>query len=261
MWDRWLQRIEAVVERQQRVAPESDDNRLFLHGQHCRSCLPGTGRKIGNRGPLLPFGDGFLVHPVAPAKALQAAASATSRCDQARRHTGKAGLDLATRPFLTQHNRATLIAAHDVERVLADIDTSHGNCRVHCLGHGVLLVSWRPWPAYRWRGEHGRTIPLTDISPLGPTPQNALRLGLLLPCGPATLIPDIRYWGRRDFARMASEAELSQRQADDVYSLGGRSKVFRCAPFDMSRPVFELIAGDALVQFFDRHHPASLGKL
>src|SRR5260221_59700 len=65
---------------------------------------------------------------------------------------GKAGLDLATRPLLTQHNRATLIVAHDVERVLADIDTNHGNCSVLCLGHGVLLVL-TPLPSfYCWRG-------------------------------------------------------------------------------------------------------------
>jgi hypothetical protein len=26
-------------------------------------------------------------------------------------------------------------------------------------------LSWRPWPAYRWRGqEHGRTIPLADLA-------------------------------------------------------------------------------------------------
>jgi hypothetical protein len=42
----------------------------------------------------------------------------------------KRPLDLATRPFLTQYDRATLIVAHDVERVLADIDTNHGNCSV-----------------------------------------------------------------------------------------------------------------------------------
>ena len=28
--------------------------------------------------------------------------------------------------------------AHDVERVLADIDTNHGKCTVQCLGHGVF---------------------------------------------------------------------------------------------------------------------------
>ena len=33
-------------------------------------------------------------------------------------------IDLTRRPFLTQHNGTTLIVAHDVERVLADIDTA-----------------------------------------------------------------------------------------------------------------------------------------
>src|SRR6478735_723777 len=33
-------------------------------------------------------------------------------------------IDLTTRPFLTQHNGTTLIVAHDVERVLSDIDTA-----------------------------------------------------------------------------------------------------------------------------------------
>ena len=69
----------------------------------------------------------------------------------------------ATRPFLTQYNRATLIVAHDVERVLADIDTNHGNCSVQCLGHGVLLIL-APLASLSLAGrEHGRTIPLTDI--------------------------------------------------------------------------------------------------
>jgi len=65
--------------------------------------------------------------------------------DEARRYVGKAGLDLATRPFLTQHNGTTLIVAYDVERILADIDTNHGNRSVECLGHGVLLVLGAPF--------------------------------------------------------------------------------------------------------------------
>ena len=82
--------------------------------------------------------------------------------DQARRHIGKAGLDLATRPFLTQHNRATLIVAHDVERVLADIDTNHGNCSVLCLGHGVLLVL-TPLASLSLRGGARPDHPLPDM--------------------------------------------------------------------------------------------------
>src|SRR4029079_11635203 len=89
--------------------------------------------------------------------------------DQARRHVGKAGLDLATRPFLTQHNRATLIVAHDVERVLADIDTNHGNCSVLCLGHGVLLVLTPLASLSLVEREHGRTIPLTEVEQQLPT--------------------------------------------------------------------------------------------
>src|SRR5258708_33512513 len=91
--------------------------------------------------------------------------------DQARRHVGKAGLDLATRPFLTQHNRATLIVAHDVERVLADIDTNHGNCSVLCLGHGVLLVL-TPLPSFDcWRGGGtGGPSPYGDLRRRRPPP-------------------------------------------------------------------------------------------
>src|SRR6266404_947606 len=54
--------------------------------------------------------------------------------------------------------------AHDVERVLADIDTNHGNCSVQCLGHGVLLVL-TPLPSILLLAgqEHGRTIPLAEV--------------------------------------------------------------------------------------------------
>ena len=71
-------------------------------------------------------------------------ADAGLHADQARRHVGKAGLHLAARPLLTQHNGTALIVAHDVERVLADIDADHGDCSVECLGHGVLLVFGAP---------------------------------------------------------------------------------------------------------------------
>src|SRR5260370_17461404 len=93
------------------------------------------------------------------------------------RHGGilaKRALDLATRPFLTQHNRATLIVAHDVERVLADIDTNHGNCSVECLGHGVLLVLV-PLASLSLAGRaQGRARPITASARLSllplPTP-------------------------------------------------------------------------------------------
>jgi hypothetical protein len=53
---------------------------------------------------------------------------------------------------------------HDVERVLADIDTNHGNFSVECLGHGVLLV-FVPLASLSLAGrEHGRTIPLADFA-------------------------------------------------------------------------------------------------
>ena len=65
MRDRRLQSIEAVIERQQRVAPEGDDDRLFLDGEHRRSWLLRSGRQVGDRGPSLPLCNGLLVDPIA----------------------------------------------------------------------------------------------------------------------------------------------------------------------------------------------------
>src|SRR5258707_15563986 len=59
--------------------------------------------------------------------------------DQAGWHVGKPRFHLATRPFLPQHDGATLIETDDVERVLADIDTDHGDHTVEFSSHGVLL--------------------------------------------------------------------------------------------------------------------------
>jgi hypothetical protein len=54
-------------------------------------------------------------------------ADAGFHADQARWQVGKSRLQLATRPFLPQYDRTTLILAHQVKRVLADVDADHGD--------------------------------------------------------------------------------------------------------------------------------------
>jgi hypothetical protein len=54
-----------------------------------------------------------------------------------------------------------------VKRILADIDTDHGDCRIELVWHGVLLVFGAPFQLPLLAGpEHGRTIPLADIGGL-----------------------------------------------------------------------------------------------
>src|ERR1700741_5651888 len=85
--------------------------------------------------------------------------------DQARWQVSKSRLDLATRPFLSKHDRTTLIVSHDVERVLSNIDADHGDFAVGLLRHGVLLVFAAPGQLLSLAGrEHGRTIPLADFA-------------------------------------------------------------------------------------------------
>jgi hypothetical protein len=81
--------------------------------------------------------------------------------DEACRQIGQPRLQLATRPLLPQHDRTAPIVAHDVKRVLADIDADHGGVRsVEFAGHGVLLVFDAPCQLLSLAGlEHGRTIP------------------------------------------------------------------------------------------------------
>src|SRR5450631_3295843 len=84
--------------------------------------------------------------------------------DQARRYVGKACGYLATRPLLMQHDRAALIVAHDVERVLTDINADYGDCGIELLRHGVLLVFGAHGQLKTLAGqEHGRTIPLAAL--------------------------------------------------------------------------------------------------
>ena len=81
--------------------------------------------------------------------------------DQARRYIGEPRFHLATRPLLPQDDGAARIVAHDVERVLADIDADHGDRGIGCLRHGVLLVVGAPCQLRLLAGqEHGQTNPI-----------------------------------------------------------------------------------------------------
>jgi hypothetical protein len=54
--------------------------------------------------------------------------------------------------------------AHDVERVLAEIDADYGDRAIGNLRHRVLLVFGAPCQLRLLAGqEHGRTIPLMDM--------------------------------------------------------------------------------------------------
>src|SRR5260370_908799 len=96
-------------------------------------------------------------------------ADASFHADQARRYIGEPRFHLATRPLLPQHDGAARIVAHDVERVLADIDADHGDRGIGCLRHGALPCLWCPLlPSLAcWRGgstagpSHYRTWALT----------------------------------------------------------------------------------------------------
>src|ERR1700730_12550164 len=65
MRDRRLQGIEAIVERQERMAAEGDDDRLLLDRQHRGFRALRSGRQIGDRAALLPLGDGLRIDAVA----------------------------------------------------------------------------------------------------------------------------------------------------------------------------------------------------
>jgi hypothetical protein len=53
--DGGLEPVEAVVERQERVAAEGDDNRFLLGCEHSRANFLGPHRRVGRGGALAPF--------------------------------------------------------------------------------------------------------------------------------------------------------------------------------------------------------------
>ena len=90
---------------------------------------------------------------------------ASLHADQAGWHVSKACCYMATRPLLTQHDRAAHIVAYDMEPVLANIDADYDDFSVEFLRHGVLLVFGAPRQLRLLVGqEHGRTIPLADLA-------------------------------------------------------------------------------------------------
>ena len=72
MRDRRLERVEAIIERKQRVPAESDNDRFLLHRENCRVRLFRPCRQISQRRSLLPFGDSLLIDPVPSGKRPQA---------------------------------------------------------------------------------------------------------------------------------------------------------------------------------------------
>src|SRR5262249_29978238 len=98
--------------------------------------------------------------------------------DQTGRHIGKPCFHLAPRPLLPQHDCATLIETDDVERVLADIDTDHGNHTVELLSHGRAPFIEGLLPAYLLTElEHGRTIPLAEVGAIDTRTWHQYNLG------------------------------------------------------------------------------------
>jgi len=101
-----LQRIEAVIQRQQRIAPESDDDGLLLDREDGRTRLPRAGRQIGHRGPLLPLRHGLLVDPVALRQSPQASVVAACNARSFRRECGSDRVRSSVRPVYTAFSEA-----------------------------------------------------------------------------------------------------------------------------------------------------------
>src|SRR3954449_2907492 len=95
MRDGGLERIEAIIERQQRVPPEGDDHGLLFARQHGRARLLGTGALVLDRGALLPLGNGLRVDAVALGQAPQALLTLLDRSTHRRRRAGAPMKNLA----------------------------------------------------------------------------------------------------------------------------------------------------------------------
>jgi len=85
MWDARLQGIETVIERQQRVAPESDNQGFLLDAENCRMRFLRTHPHVLNRLTFAPLGDGLDVDAQLPAqRRVRSARSLYCRSDRVR---------------------------------------------------------------------------------------------------------------------------------------------------------------------------------
>src|SRR5215210_521048 len=95
VWDGWLERVEAVVERQKRVAPECNHHGLFLDRQHRRSGFSRASWQIGMGGALPPLRDRLLVDTIALGERSQARLTMLYRSTDRRSRCGAPMLNLA----------------------------------------------------------------------------------------------------------------------------------------------------------------------
>ncbi len=160
---------QSLADPVQRLQVELLDG-LRRHELHRRS-LHSLGDRLGvTKVVLLAFRIGpniFRRHqPGVMAKAIQLAAEmmradAGLHADQAGRHVCKPSFNLTARPFLPRDDRAALVEADDMERVLADIDADDGDLIEGRVGHGRAPSIAAPFQLCSPVGrEHGRTIPL-----------------------------------------------------------------------------------------------------
>src|SRR5215217_263911 len=93
--DRGLERIEAVIQRQERVPPKGNNDGLLLGREHGRARLLGTSALVLDRRALLPLGDGFRVYPVASGESSQALVTMVDRATDRRCRAGAPVKNLA----------------------------------------------------------------------------------------------------------------------------------------------------------------------
>src|SRR3954469_9203419 len=95
MRDGGLERVEAVVQRQECVPPKGNDDGLFLEREHRRLGLLGSGGPVGNRATLLPLGDGLWIDAVTSGENSQALLTMLDPATHLRRRAGAPMQNLA----------------------------------------------------------------------------------------------------------------------------------------------------------------------